>query len=98
MKIIDIEDRAQEVIRDAKNADKELDKRVKDESQKLREDIEKKVEEKNVTIKHIEEEEADRKIEQINADTERHLSELREKYERNKDKWVKNIVSDIIGR
>ena len=98
MKIIDIEDRAQEVIRDAKKADMELDDRVKNESQKLREDIEKKVEEKNVTVKHIEEEEADKKIEQINADTEKHLSELSEKYESNKDKWVKNIVSDIIGR
>ena len=72
MKIIDIEDRAQEVIRDAKKADMELDDRVKNESQKLREDIEKKVEEKNVTVKHIEEEEADKKIEQINADTEKH--------------------------
>mgnify|MGYP007020106229 CR=1 FL=1 len=30
MKIIDIEDRAQEVIKDAKKADRELEERIKD--------------------------------------------------------------------
>ena len=34
MKIIDIEDRAQEVIKDAKKADRELEERIKDESRK----------------------------------------------------------------
>ena len=36
MKIIDIEDRAQEVIKDAKKADRELEERIKDESRKMR--------------------------------------------------------------
>ena len=39
MKIIDIEDRAQEVIKDAKKADRELEERIKDESRKMRDDI-----------------------------------------------------------
>ena len=38
MKIIDIEDRAQEVIKDAKKADRELEERIKDESRKMRDD------------------------------------------------------------
>ena len=98
MKIIDIEDRAQEVIRDAKKADRELDERIRDDSRKLQDDIARKVEAKNVTLKQIEEDDAEKKIAEINESMEKHLSELEEKYQKNKDKWVDEIVSNIIGR
>ena len=98
MKIIDIEDRAQEIISDAKKADMELQERIKAESKKLEADIEKKVEEKNVTVKHLEEEDADKKIAKINEELSKNLSGLDEKYEKNKDKWVSDILSDIIGK
>ena len=92
MKIIDIEDRAQEVIKDAKKADRELEERIKDESRKMRDEA------KNVTLKQIEEEDADKKVEAIRVNMERHLSELEKKYNDNKDKWVNEIVQNIIGR
>ncbi|MGN0106575.1 MAG: hypothetical protein ACI4A5_02605 [Hominilimicola sp.] len=98
MKIIDIEDRAQEVIRDAKKADRELDERIRDDSRKLQDDIARKVEAKNVTLKQMEEDDAEKKIAVINEAMEKHLSELEEKYEKNKDKWVDEIVQNIIGR
>ena len=98
MKIIDIEDRAQEIIRDAKKADMELQERIKAESKKLEADIEKKVEEKNVTVKHLEEEDADKKIATINEELNKNMSGLDAKYEKNKDKWVSDILSDIIGK
>ena len=60
MKIIDIEDRAQEVIKDAKKADRELEERIKDESRKMSDDITRRMEAKNVTLKQIEEEDADK--------------------------------------
>ena len=95
MKIIDIEDRAQEVI---KKADRELEERIKDESRKMRDDITRRMEAKNVTLKQIEEEDADKKVEAIRVNMERHLSELEKKYNDNKDKWVNEIVQNIIGR
>ncbi|MCD8180271.1 MAG: hypothetical protein LUF26_02150 [Firmicutes bacterium] len=98
MKIIDIEDRAQEVIKDAKKADKELDKRVKDESLKLHDDIVRKMEAKNATLREIEEKDADKRIEAVTLDMEKHLSELEGKYAENKDRWVNDIVENIIGR
>ena len=97
MKIIDIEDRAQEVIRDAKKADMELGERINSEALKLKNDIEKKVEEKNATVLHIEEEDADKKIAKINAELNKNLSDLDEKYKNNKEKWIDDILSDIIG-
>ena len=75
MKIIYIEDRAQEVIKDAKKADRELEERIKDESRKMRDDITRRMEAKNVTLKQIEED-ADKKVEAIRVNMERHLSEL----------------------
>ena len=95
MKIIDIEDRAQEVIKDAKKADRELEERIKDESRKMRDDITRRMEAKNVTLKQIEEEDADKKVEAIRVNMERHLSELEKKYNDNKDKWVNEIVQNI---
>ena len=98
MKIIDIEDRAQEVIKDAKKADRELEERIKDECRKMRDDITRRMEAKNVTLKQIEEEDADKKVEAIRVNMERQLSELEKKYNDNKDKWVNEIVQNIIGR
>lgn len=98
MKIIDIEDRAREVISDARKADKELETRIKDETRKLQNDIEQKMENKSAALRKMEQENADRKIIAINAETERHLAELEDKYEKNKDKWVDDIMANIIGR
>ena len=56
------------------------------------------MEAKNVTLKQIEEEDADKKVEAIRVNMERHLSELEKKYNDNKDKWVDEIVQNIIGR
>ena len=98
MQIIDIEDRAKEVISDARKADRELETRIKDETRKMQNDIEEKMEAKSVTLRKMEQEDADRKIKTINADMERHLSELEEKYQKNKDKWVNEIMENIIGR
>lgn len=98
LKIIDIEEKAQEVIKEAKQADAELENRIKTETHKLETDITRKMEAKNVFLKQMENENADKKIESITAETEKHLSELDKKYESNKDKWVNTIVENIIGR
>lgn len=98
MKIIDIEEKAQEVIKDAKKADLELESRIKDESRKLEDHITRKMEAKNVILKQMEEEDADKKIETITGNMKRHISELEDKYNKNKDKWVNEIVENIIGR
>lgn len=98
MKIIDIEDRAQELIKDAKKADRELEERLENETKKLEKDIVRKAEVKRETLKQIENEDADRKIEEINSEVEKQIQSLNAKYIENKDKWVNEIVENIIGR
>ncbi len=98
MKIISIEEKAQEVIKDAKKADKELESRINDESHQMEKDIKKKMTAKNVMLQEREAQEADKKIEAINVNTNRHLAELEKKYSDHKDAWVNEIVKNIIGR
>lgn len=98
MRILDIEDRAREVISDARKADRELELRIKDDGRKLQSDIERKMEIKNADLRRIEQEDAERQIKKINDETEKSLAELEEKYEKNKDRWVDEIITNIVGR
>lgn len=97
MKIIDIEDRAKELIKDAREADRELEARLESETKTLEKDIVRKVEIKRETLKKMEDEDADRKIKEINSEAERQIESLNAKYAENKDKWVNEIVGNIIG-
>lgn len=98
MKIIDIEDKAQKVIRDAKKADNELENKIAKDSEKLGSDIAERVRIKNAALQKLEEEEADKKIEAVNVALQKQLAELEEKYNKNKNVWIEEIVSGIIGR
>ena len=98
MRILDIEDRAREVISDARKADRELELRIKDDGRKLQSDIERKMEIKNADLLRIEQEDAERQIKKINDETEKSLAELEEKYEKNRDRWVDEIIANIVGR
>ncbi len=97
MQIIDIENRAQEVIKDAKQADAKLEERIDDETQKLHTNIVRRMEAKSASIRQMEEEEAEKKIGAIKADAKKQISALEEKYRQSKDKWVNSIVENIIG-
>ena len=98
MRILDIEDRAREVISDARKADRELELRIKDDGRKLQSDIERKMEIKNADLRRIEQEDAERQIKKINDETEKSLAELEEKYEKKRDRWVDEIIANIVGR
>ncbi len=97
LKIIDIEDRAQEVIKDAKQANKTLDQDIADETRKLRQSIQNKAIAKSESIKETELKEADEKCEKIRAESKKQIEALEKKYSENKDSWVNKIVENIIG-
>lgn len=97
MKIIDIEAQAQEMIKDAKTADENLDADIKTETDKLHKDIANKAAAKAVTIKQLEDGEAQKRIEKIRERTDADIASLNEKYNKNKDEWVERIVSNIVG-
>lgn len=97
MKIIDIEEQAQEIIKDAKEADKNLEKNVQIETEKLHADIEKRAQIKSETVRNIENDDAEERIEQIRRETEKSIACLQKGYNEKKPEWVKQIVGNIIG-
>lgn len=97
MKIIDIEERAQEVISDAKKADSELEEKIGDETKKLHNDIVHKMEIKNAALRQMEAEDAQKRIEKIKAETKKQIAVLEEKFIKNKNEWADKIVENIIS-
>ena len=97
LKIIDIEDRAQEVIKDAKQANKTLDQDIDDETRKLHRTIQNKAIDKSESLKETELKEADEKCESIRAESKKQIAALEKKYSENKDVWINKIVENIIG-
>jgi vacuolar-type H+-ATPase subunit H len=97
MKIIDIESRAQEIIKDAKEANQNLEANVAKETLKLHKDIEHRAQIKSESIKQIEDNEAEDKIKLIRDDTEKNIAALEKRYNDKKNEWVDKIVNNIIG-
>lgn len=97
MKIIDIEAQAQEIIKDAKTADDNLEADIKTETEKLHKEIENKAAAKTETIKKLEDDEAEKKIKEIREKTKSDIAVLEKKYSENKDAWVDSVINAIIG-
>lgn len=97
MKIIDIEAQAQEIIRDAKAADENLEANIEAETKKLHKDIENKAAVKTETIKQFEDDAAKKRISEIREKTAADIARLEKKCSENKNVWVDKIVDNIIG-
>ena len=95
--IMDIEHEAQNIIEGAREAREALSGRIERDSIKMRNDIEAQARRKNESIKQIESDETQKKLGEINTETESALNALNEKYSTNKDKWVDAIVQGVIG-
>ncbi len=97
MKIMDIESRAQEIIRDAREADANLEADIKKESEELHRDIERRAEAKTETIRRIEDTDAEKKISEIREKTKSDIALLEKKCTEKKEAWVNEIVENIVG-
>ena len=94
-KIIEIEERARDIVKDAENAKKGLENELARETERLRHDIAERAEKKNEALREYEDGEADKKIAQINAEAERVMQSLEAKFNENKDKWVEDIFDSV---
>ena len=96
-RIIAIEDSAQEIVKDAREAEENLDKRVENADKRIAKKIHDKAEQRCRTMRADEQAQINEKIELINARTDAQLQELQKKYGENKEKWVDDMVRHIIG-
>ena len=95
MKIIDLEEQAQQVIKDAKEADERLESEIDKEAAELHNFIEegsrRRCEEKVKAIMW----DAQKKCEEIEALAQKNIKELEDKCRENKEKWVDEIFRNI---
>lgn len=94
-KIIEIENKAQKVIKEAKNEKEHLDEIIKKTIEDMKSDVEKRAEDKCHSIKNIEDTEADSAIATIEKEKKRALEKLESIYKSKCDEWVEQIVSEI---
>ena len=96
-RIIAIEDKAQEIVNDAREAESNLDKRVESEDKRIAREIHDKAEARCRKMQEEERESVSGKIGQINARASEQFDGLMKKYSENKEKWVDDMVRHIIG-
>ena len=97
-KIMEIEDRAQEIISDAKKADNGLDEAIAEKSKELEADIERRAHEREEYVKNVEEKDTEEKISAVKKELDEKIAGLERQYKANKDAWVNGIVENVIGR
>lgn len=96
-KIIELEEKAREIVRDAEKARAGLEEELDSEVKRLHSEISARVDEKNNALLEYEDGEANKRIDIINAETERVKASLEEKFNQNKDKWVEDIFKSVVG-
>lgn len=96
-KIIDIENKAQSVVREARSDREHIDETIEKTIADMKEDFNKRASDKCESIKSIEDADADKKITAIEAAKKASVERLEEIYRNKCDEWVDDIVDEIIN-
>ena len=98
MKIIEIDDKAREVISDAKKANVGLEASIREKTKELEADIERRAHERKEAIRNIEESDTEERIAAVNKELDEKIASLDDKYKSNREAWIGSIVENITGR
>ena len=98
MKIIEIDDKAREVISDAKKANIGLEASIREKTKEMEADIERRARDREEDLKNIEERDTAEKIVAVNKELEEKIASLEDKYKSNREAWIGSIVENITGR
>ncbi len=96
-RIIEIEKKAQKVIKSAEDEKANLDKVLEVEISKMKKEIEDRADKKCETLKNLEDSEADKKIAEIEKKKQEVLKRLENIYKENINVWVDSITAEIIN-
>ncbi|MCD6321818.1 MAG: hypothetical protein J7L77_02215 [Clostridiales bacterium] len=95
--ILDIENKASEIIEDGKNEKSLLDAKLKQDIKKMQNDINTMVMTKLKQLDIEEAEDAKASLLRINKAAEKQLDEMETFYNENRDAWVDSVFKIIIG-
>lgn len=95
--LIDIEEKAQSFMSEAKEKAKNVEEQAQKETKGLAKEIHMKAERKCETLKSLEDTQADNRIKQITEKTSKQMRILEEKYQQNKAIWVESVFQEVIN-
>jgi vacuolar-type H+-ATPase subunit H len=95
--ILDIENKAGNIIEEGKKEKLRLEAKMKNDIEKLHEDINKMVSEKLEQLSLDEKKDAEKSLKRINAAAEKKLAAMEELYKENRDSWVDSVFKIITG-
>ena len=98
MKIIEIDDKARDVISDAKKANIGLEASIAEKTKEMEADIERRAKERENSLKNIEESDTEERIAAVNKELADKIASLEDKYKSNREAWINGIVENITGR
>lgn len=96
--IISIEDKAQEIIKDAKAKQEEILAQTEEDCKKIEQDICSRRQKRLDLLTKNEQELASKKIAEIEAENKKKTQMLNDRYQQKKNDWVNEIYENIIGR
>ncbi len=96
-RIIEIEDKAQSVIKDAREEQAKLDENISKTIADMRAEVLSRAEKKCKEIQVLEDSDAEIKIAEISKEKDASASQLESIYKENCDKWVDDITAGIIN-
>ncbi len=96
-RIIDIENKACAVIEQAEKEKENIDETIKAQIAKLKSQIDKRADDKCAYIKTLEDDDAQKQLEQTQKITEAAKHKLEEIYNQKHSEWVESITSEIIS-
>ncbi len=96
-RIMEIEDKAQEIMTDARKKHDGLEKRVEAKETRMKRQMDMAADRRCIAIQQTEKSRAEEEIARINERTDKQLSRLEKKYRESKAKWVDDMVEHIIG-
>jgi len=95
--ILDIENKANEIIEDGKNEKSRLEDQLKKDIKKMQDDINDMVKSKLKQLDIEEAKDANTSLTRINKAAEKQLVEMEEFYKENRDAWADVVFKIIIG-
>ncbi len=95
--ILDIENKANEIIEEAKKEKTRLEMQMKEDLEKMQQDINAMVADKLMQLDKKEKNAAKENLKRINETAENRLVAMDEFYEKNRSLWVKTVFEIITG-
>lgn len=95
--IMEIEEKAQSIVRDAKEASSELEARIARDAERISADIERHSQEKSESLKAKSDSDTEKKIAEIAEKSDKAAAALEEKLRVNGDMWAKTIADRVIN-